>query len=391
MFSLTWESCVRALLKAAFGATVSVSALFLASLPAAPAGADAGGWTLSYRAPTYADGGGSYVVDAVAATAPDDAWAVGGRVVTLKGQGEGVASIHHWDGTSWSQVALPGPLHEGYFTAVSALSPTDVWAVGGCAQLSCVPFAAHWNGTRWAWVSPPGGVGEIPAVAALGPQDAWVPVYDGLKNWNGTSWQDYTESGWQNIVSVSGSGPDDVWATGGEAPDGAQPSVLHWDGSAWTAATLPVISLPAEGEARPTQVVAVSQRQAWVAGYIEWPNQQGIEVTRPFLLHWNGTKWLRVSLPDSLSLDSGFTELAPDGAGGLWAVDMPPLSGVGGVLAHDSAGTWMTSALPPAPQGSYNESMTSLANVPASQDMLATVYYLAKSGGPRQAVFSYTP
>jgi hypothetical protein len=77
---------------------------------------------------------------------------VGGKLAIVDGQAEGVPAVFHWNGKSWSRVTLPGPIHEGYFSAVSARSATDVWAIMwaiGQDQSGLQPEAVFWNGKSW--------------------------------------------------------------------------------------------------------------------------------------------------------------------------------------------------------------------------------------------------
>jgi hypothetical protein len=72
-------------------------------------------------------------LDGVSADSATDAWAAGWARDTDK-----FATYHtvtlHWDGTSWSLIPSPDPGGSDGGTsrlfAVSAVSPTDVWAVG---------------------------------------------------------------------------------------------------------------------------------------------------------------------------------------------------------------------------------------------------------------------
>src|SRR5262245_53912740 len=68
----------------------------------------------------------------VAAVARDDVWAVGSQTVS----GTSNTLIEHWDGTSWSVVPSPTPSGGGSLLAVTAISATDVWAVGIQGQFS---------------------------------------------------------------------------------------------------------------------------------------------------------------------------------------------------------------------------------------------------------------
>jgi hypothetical protein len=87
-----------------------------------------------------------------------DVWAVGDSRVT--GQ-QSRTLTEHWDGTSWSIVPSPsnGALNN-FLAGVTALSPTDVWAVGTYVkqlQLGSAnrTLTAHWDGITWTIVGSP--------------------------------------------------------------------------------------------------------------------------------------------------------------------------------------------------------------------------------------------
>ncbi len=117
----------------------------------------------------------------VAAIAPNDVWAGGDallqhydgrqwRDVSQSFSGvcaalTAVSSSHvwlgsaggvaHWDGAAWQsvtaqQMGLPARA-DAEFAAVSALSPTDVWAAGtlGTDGLTSSPLVVHWDGVAW--------------------------------------------------------------------------------------------------------------------------------------------------------------------------------------------------------------------------------------------------
>jgi len=95
---------------------------------------------------------------ATIADSATDAWAVGWARDLDK-----FATYHsvtlHWDGTSWSQVPNPDPFGGDGGTsqlfAVSAVSPTDTWAVGTCTCLGTdtnQTLIMHWDGTAWSQV-----------------------------------------------------------------------------------------------------------------------------------------------------------------------------------------------------------------------------------------------
>ena len=106
-------------------------------------------------------------VGPVSALSPSDVWAVGaGPGVPTGGfSAHPTAVIEHWDGTSWSVVPSPNPNPQGNngLGAVAAASASDVWATGHQLQ---GPFTEHWNGKNWSIVATPGGVSFFAGMAA---------------------------------------------------------------------------------------------------------------------------------------------------------------------------------------------------------------------------------
>lgn len=74
------------------------------------------------------------------------AWAVGQSAAGAR------TLALHWTGTAWSKVATPNPLPTSdYLNAVSASSPDSAWAVGGGGtSKSPKTFILHWNGSTWS-------------------------------------------------------------------------------------------------------------------------------------------------------------------------------------------------------------------------------------------------
>jgi hypothetical protein len=298
--------------RAALVTALGLVSLGLTGTPALAAGlAAATGWQVSYTFP--ANSGDS--VTAVAATAAGNAWAVGGVVQAVSGQGEGVAAAFHWNGTSWSPASLPGPVREGSFGAVSASSATNVWAISNSCGNGCGTFAASWNGKEWSWND---GVRSAYSVAALSASDVWVAAQAGLEQWNGHSWKTYAAPGPNGVSSVSGVAANDVWAAG-QGAGGLQPEAVLWNGSSWKLAKLPAISLPVNGQAIPAQVVADAQNNVWMEGYIQSPEPSTqLEEYAPFVLHWNGKAWSQLKVPASVSVPGDPAGFRVHRAGGRW-------------------------------------------------------------------------
>jgi hypothetical protein len=71
---------------------------------------------------------------------PSDIWAVG--------QNSGTSFIEHWNGQFWSHVASPaGEPPDGQLNAVSADSPADAWAAGSATNVNSLvtPLIEHWH------------------------------------------------------------------------------------------------------------------------------------------------------------------------------------------------------------------------------------------------------
>jgi hypothetical protein len=221
-----------------------------------------------------------------------------GTVVMLSGvtpaaaQGVGQPARH-----TYGPVTFPGTLQ-----SVSAVSSSDVWAVGfhDDDHQASTTLVEHWNGHFWSLVATPGlgggGGSSLWGVSAVSASDVWAAgnYYDGTQfatlvmHWDGTSWTvvDSPSPGGANgsyLQSVSARSANDVWAVG-HTYDGTL--IEHWDGSAWT-----VVKSPGGVGVHLTGVSAISATSAFAVG-----NTYGA-FSRTFILHWNGKTWSRVASP----------------------------------------------------------------------------------------------
>jgi hypothetical protein len=129
----------------------------------------------------------------------------GGRdmwVFSLDAGGFGRARPYaaRYDGARWTRASLPGVI-----TAVSALSASDIWAVGFLKTHPRTFVVMHWTGHRWQVVTIP-TAGErssrtyfLSDPVAVSSSDVWLtrsvrvrhrakPDAQFLLNWNGASW-----------------------------------------------------------------------------------------------------------------------------------------------------------------------------------------------------------
>jgi hypothetical protein len=279
-------------------------------------------------------------LSSVSARSAGDVWAVG------QASWHRSSLILHWNGKRWSQVASPSPGQ--VFTSLSgvaAVSATDAWAVGVADDDSgAQALILRWNGTSWS-ESALGGLGSVSslaAVSAASSSSAWAvgaanrsdsaSVAPVTVRWNGSGWHqvaspDPGRTDGALLDSVSERSASDVWAVGYDYPVRQQvpgiasidPLALRWKAGAWR--IVPVPSPRGSVESRLTGVSAFSPGDAWAVGYFAVPGRNCCVVTRAEILHWNGTRWSLVFVPD------------PGPAG-------HKVNSLNGVIAASKRGTW---------------------------------------------------
>jgi hypothetical protein len=117
-----------------------------------------------------------------------DAWAVGYQ--TRAGTQSFVPLVERWNGTSWRPVSLPADVARlNGLIGVYAAGPDDVWATEGSSYYPLTdpelqggtrpPIFLHWDGTTWSAVATPGpreyGLAyQYEAISGDGPGDVWA-------------------------------------------------------------------------------------------------------------------------------------------------------------------------------------------------------------------------
>lgn len=258
-------------------------------------------------------------LSSVTALAANNVWAVGSSGSVAR------TLIEHWNGTMWSVVKSPnGKQRYNSLASVAAVSPTDIWAVGyGGLNFDIEPQALieHWDGTTWNMVSSPddgSAYTNLTGVTAVSSTDVWAVGYSySLKtrqysplseHWNGTKW---------NIVQAPGSGNDpnlqSVTATDashvlavGYLSDRGGSLIERWNGSRWH-----IMSSPPNSEYVFLYGLAASSvSSAWTVG--------GGETT--VTMHWNGTTWKTVPSPNGPNFANKLNGVAMPTATTAWAV-----------------------------------------------------------------------
>jgi len=154
------------------------------------------------------------------ALSPNDIWAVGAAA-----DGDwlacGVWQIHHWNGLDWQHVpadnvTLNCAWHA--LNAVVAIATDDVWVGGEYFDGSYHGLALHWDGNTWTQVAVPGSITDF---VAFGPDDIYASG-GGIMHWDGTSWsaaETFPDVLGPSLAGITAVGACDIWAGGRELSD----------------------------------------------------------------------------------------------------------------------------------------------------------------------------
>jgi hypothetical protein len=239
-----------------------------------------------------------------------------------------VAALAAAASSGWQLVPAPSPgkgVFNAFFTSVTQVSPTDVWAVGTDRGK---PLIENWDGSAWS-VSP---VPKLPRAAAA-------------------------------LNGVSADGPDDVWAVGdtvnSEGVD-ARTLALHWNGAAWAVVPTPNFSVTPGSGSILNSVVALSPVDAWAVG-------QGLNNDAGQLValveHWNGTSWHEVATPTPPGDAQWLTGVSADSPSDIWAVGVDDTTASARTLTvHFNGSVW---TVVPSPNPVSGNSQNDLSAVTA--------------------------
>ncbi|MQA24382.1 MAG: hypothetical protein GEU94_02685 [Micromonosporaceae bacterium] len=253
----------------------------------------------------------------------------------------------HWDGHRWTCVDFGRQSAESEitFTAsdIAVRDRNDVWVVGHKREApDQQPYAWHWDGDVWRKTVTPTGQHEVSIVSA---NDVWATTFE----------FGYTDDGYK---------------------------FTHWDGHEWERVRTPPLEPPPGSEidraggwiwaAEIYDMAAGASGDLWAAGAANWRKPGDVERgenaparTKALLMHWDGRRW-SYSLGPKTYEYGGYTSIAPDGAGGIWAV----LDGHS-YVHHDRRGRVTTINAPGSRTGRGRLAVGRLVNLPGSTSMLA--------------------
>jgi hypothetical protein len=286
-------------------------AIAVAACAAGAAPAVGATWT---NVPSQAIGSGSALddVDALSATS---AWAVGGNGDGIVERYDGTS----WKAVGTPSL-LSGPTSWAMLHGVDAVSTTSALAVGEANGAAAALRWNGSSWSKVSVATPSGSSSALDDVKAFSATDAWavgriVPSFNGLtliERWQGSSWTQVASPSPgtrdNTLTAVAGSAPNDVWAVGysRDLPYGnrARHSLTeHYDGRAWTRVPSPDV----DSQTVLNGVLALSPTNAWAVGYA---SNQGAVVMR-----YDGSRWTASTLPQLSSL----TAIAALSASDIWA------------------------------------------------------------------------
>ena len=270
-----------------------------------------------------------YGVTAISAA---NVWAVGYYVNTT---GVTQTLIEHWNGTSWSVVTSPSPATgNNELFSVSAASASSIWTVGFLTNnTSQTPsdqtLIEHWNGTSWSVVKSPNpgsSSDHLNGVTAVSTSDVWA-VGNGktssgktlIEHWNGTSWSvvaSPSPGSGGDFRAVDAVSAGNVWAVGYYLSNSSSILTLveRWNGASWQVVKSANIGTSPSFNA----VAAVSANDVWAVGSYHNPNSN--EFFQTLTEQWNGTKWSVVKSPSPGSFSTQLLGVAAVSANNVWAV-----------------------------------------------------------------------
>jgi hypothetical protein len=331
---------------------------------------------------------------AVAATSSNDAWAVGSFSNSHLITSAAKAFIEHWNGAAWSVVQSPAtPLDGSDLSGVAAISPTNAWAVGNANSNNDIKLQTlieHWNGTAWAIMkspSPTNGA-QLFALTALSATDMWaVGIYGNnlgrtlsahtlIEHWNGTTWTVVQSpnpgSGLNYLESITAVSANDIWAagfsSGGQTVLGMEETLIeHWNGISWT-----VVQSQSPGTSGNTlsAITAISANDVWAVGNT---NNGSPGTDNALIEHWNGKSWSSVAGQNPGKESNNLIAIVARSPHDVWTVgsfnsvfsdqQAQPL------IEHWNGTSWSTVTSPNI--GTNNTSLAGMGLVPHSENIWA--------------------
>jgi hypothetical protein len=269
------------------------------------------------------------------------------------------------------RLGLAVVLTGGLLTAsgVAALGQASTPAPPSRASLNGVDLLGPMDG--WAVGDQTSSRGRQP-----GRQTVLAEHWDG-STWSATSLPSEPAGSGPGAVTVAGSSPADVWTIGtySASAGGLLSFIDHWDGSSWSRVPVPNPSGP-----HPIDVLqGLSVRttsDAWSVGEAS---------TKPWILHWNGTAWQREAFPTFIHGDTaslfGVADLGPHD---VWVTGTESAGASGSSLLARWNGTRWTRE--PVPADTHRLSVLTGLSMSSPRSGFATGYSIDTRTGDQRAI-----
>jgi hypothetical protein len=253
------------------------------------------------------------------------------------------AEVLHWNGHRWSSERVPQPGGSGMTELRDSVcvSASNCWAVGAYGTAAGLGLGKtlilHWNGTRWggvAGVPSPASYNVLNSVRCVSATDCFAVGINRdhgtdsnlVLHWNGKTWSLQTTPNKRGTGRVVSSELDALacktatscWAVGSYATTGfsfphSLNQVLHWNGKKWTKASVPNPGGTVASSAYNvlTGATCSSLKNCWSVGGYTGGNES---------LHWNGKKWSVVETPNVAGVGNILNAVRCTSARDCWTV-----------------------------------------------------------------------
>ena len=330
---------------AATGAALIVGGLLTSFVPSAAEGAATGWATVNGGAQ---DPQANQLLLNTTCSNAWDCWAVGAIIPEVQ-NAKPQALAEHWNGASWSDVSgvQPPGQQASVLYDVSCVTSSDCWGVGGQQTLlqgnDPNVLVEHWNGVAWSVATTPLIGGLLFSVSCLRTSDCWAvgatldPISGDTTgslafHWDGSSWTmaalPASGQSADQLSSISCVNASDCWAVGTASANpfdsdvlpnllyksqGAEPWLLHWDGSTWSGSTQSDPQSPTG--AALSGVTCVTSVDCWAVG--STMNAAG-HFSEPLAEQWDGATWSIA--PTTMANNGALSNVTCLSATACWAV-----------------------------------------------------------------------
>jgi pimeloyl-ACP methyl ester carboxylesterase len=232
----------------------------------------------------------------------------------------------------WQIVPSPSPGQNNQLYAVSAISTTDVWAVGTTNGSGFL--AEHWDGSSWTATNPFSQLPDVvpTSIGVITSSDIWVVGIDNNGSDQSAFIAHYDGTGWSLVASPNTGAPfsslngiavistSDIWAMG--SIQGNSPLMEHYDGISWS--IVPTPSAIATNVMGLTAMCALQDGEIWASGYSSGNS---------WVVHYDGSQW-------TVTQFSWLGKLVCSSPTSVWGLEIGNYPGNPQHVYHYDGNTW---------------------------------------------------